>query len=567
MSNQSERIRTALRRNLETGQPAVPAADETHGDTATSSISVSAENFEALLQGINGKPVDQRPRPVEHASSISVSAEALQALMPGEEVAMPASASELAAEDAVAVAEQDRLETGPPEADVYAEGIPAPPVEPQAKPQVETTLPLLAARDRERVEKARLAAPGARVVGPARAAPPLVRPSMIPATARPIPSPSARPAASIPSLIVPSAPPGDSRKTMLMAGGAAVVVVLGLGAYFIWGRAGRPAAASTSQPILALQLAAESMGSGLVNVRWNPQSALVAKAQSGRLVIKEGDQQPRTVTLAQAELKTGHLLYQSPADKLEFRLETVEASGASTGETIAMVTPKNSASSAPGSPQPQPGTSQSFQPPAPAQPTVTAQTGFARPQAVAASPAGPTPPEAQPAPIPAPRTQPRAFTLPAQGAGPVEAARGGVILDAPGAVPGAVPGNAGLSLPSAGLPGAFPAPPPAAAPAPQAAQPRSGGDLQPAVLIRKVAPAYPPLAKAARIQGAVRFSATVGKDGHLLNVQVLGGHSALVQAATDAVKQWVYRPTMLNGEPVEVVTQLEVNFTLNDTGR
>ena len=87
--------------------------------------------------------------------------------------------------------------------------------------------------------------------------------------------------------------------------------------------------------------------------------------------------------------------------------------------------------------------------------------------------------------------------------------------------------------------------------------------MQAAALIKKVAPVYPALAKAARIQGSVRFSATVGKDGYLHNIQVLGGHSALVQAATDAVKQWVYRPTMLNGEAVEVVTQVEVNFTLN----
>jgi len=65
------------------------------------------------------------------------------------------------------------------------------------------------------------------------------------------------------------------------------------------------------------------------------------------------------------------------------------------------------------------------------------------------------------------------------------------------------------------------------------------------------------------IQGIVRFTATIGKDGTVQNLQLISGNRALVQAATDAVKQWLYRPTLLNGEPVEIVTQIDVNFTLN----
>jgi hypothetical protein len=122
---------------------------------------------------------------------------------------------------------------------------------------------------------------------------------------------------------------GTNQKRTLIAVAALAIVVLGLGTYFLRARKTGSAQAVAPPPILALQLGAETLGSGLVNVRWNPESALVTKAQSGRLVIKEGDQQPRTVTLAQGELKTGHLLYQSPADHLEFRLETVEPSGSS----------------------------------------------------------------------------------------------------------------------------------------------------------------------------------------------------------------------------------------------
>ena len=92
---------------------------------------------------------------------------------------------------------------------------------------------------------------------------------------------------------------------------------------------------------------------------------------------------------------------------------------------------------------------------------------------------------------------------------------------------------------------------------------RVGGNVQAANLIRKVTPVYPPLAKQARIQGTVRFTAIIGKDGTIQNLQLVSGHPLLVAAAQEAVKQWVYKPTLLNGEPVEVVTQIDVNFTLS----
>jgi TonB family protein len=93
---------------------------------------------------------------------------------------------------------------------------------------------------------------------------------------------------------------------------------------------------------------------------------------------------------------------------------------------------------------------------------------------------------------------------------------------------------------------------------------RVGGNVQAPNLIQKVDPVYPPLAVQARIQGTVHFTAIIGKDGRILNLQLIGGHPLLVQAAQDAVKQWVYKPTDLNGTPVEVVTQVDVQFTLPD---
>src|SRR5207248_6258828 len=82
-------------------------------------------------------------------------------------------------------------------------------------------------------------------------------------------------------------------------------------------------------------------------------------------------------------------------------------------------------------------------------------------------------------------------------------------------------------------------------------------------LIRKVQPTYPPLAETARIQGSVILNAVISKGGNIENLRVMSGHPMLVQSALDAVKQWKYRPYILNGEPVEVETTITVNFNLS----
>ena len=82
--------------------------------------------------------------------------------------------------------------------------------------------------------------------------------------------------------------------------------------------------------------------------------------------------------------------------------------------------------------------------------------------------------------------------------------------------------------------------------------------------MKKVSPAYPALARSLRIEGTVRFTATIRNDGAVQNVQLVSGHKMLIQSASDAVKQWIYRPAVLNGKPVEVTTQIDVKFTLNE---
>jgi periplasmic protein TonB len=83
------------------------------------------------------------------------------------------------------------------------------------------------------------------------------------------------------------------------------------------------------------------------------------------------------------------------------------------------------------------------------------------------------------------------------------------------------------------------------------------------LLIHQIRPAYPPIALTAHVQGEVILQAVIGKDGSIQNLRVVSGHPMLIKAAVDAVQQWRYRPYLLNGEPVEVETQVRVTFTIS----
>jgi len=91
---------------------------------------------------------------------------------------------------------------------------------------------------------------------------------------------------------------------------------------------------------------------------------------------------------------------------------------------------------------------------------------------------------------------------------------------------------------------------------------RVGEDAMRAVLVKKVAPIYPPLARQARIQGTVILRIVIDKSGNVFSVQLVSGHPMLSPAAMEAVRQWKYEPYLVNGEPVEVETNVQVNFKL-----
>jgi len=132
----------------------------------------------------------------------------------------------------------------------------------------------------------------------------------------------------------------------------------------------------------------------------------------------------------------------------------------------------------------------------------------------------------------------------------------GVVGGVPGGIPG---GSAGGVLGGiiGGVGSALP-PPPKATPS----RIRVGGNVQSASLIRQVTPLYPPIAKTAHISGTVVLHAVIAKDGTIEELTYVSGPQLLMKNAMDAVKQWRYRPTLLNGEPVEVDTTISVVFTL-----
>ena len=134
-------------------------------------------------------------------------------------------------------------------------------------------------------------------------------------------------------------------------------------------------------------------------------------------------------------------------------------------------------------------------------------------------------------------------------------ATGGVVGGVPGGVPGGQMG---------GVIGGIISSTPVAVPkvaTPQRVRVSQG--VSTGLLVHKVNPAYPPLARQARIQGSVLLQAEISKTGDIENLRLISGHPMLAPAAIEAVKQWKYRPYFLNGEPVEVDTQITVNFTLS----
>ncbi len=308
----------------------------------------------------------------------------------------------------------------------------------------------------------------------------------------------------------------------------------------------------------SLKLEVEPQGTGMINIKWNGASAAVEQAREGRLVIMERDQQPETIALAPEQLRIGHLSYGSTAESLGLRLEVVDRSGAIAKESVSLISPKNAVA-------------------LPAQPAVPIKEQATAPVAPI-SPSVKEKPESGQitrASAPQPRTATREFKPPSSQGRIVNDPGERAAIEAGSTLPAPPPPSAPSVnvIPSAirlldpidrlPAPQAKQAAPARPVESPASTPLKPGGNLQAGKLMKKVTPAYPAMAAAARIQGTVRFAAVIGKDGAVRNLKVLSGPQLLIQAATEAVKQWVYQPTLLNGQPMEVQTQIEIVFNLN----
>jgi periplasmic protein TonB len=186
---------------------------------------------------------------------------------------------------------------------------------------------------------------------------------------------------------------------------------------------------------------------------------------------------------------------------------------------------------------------------------------------VAPPPPPPPPPPAPPAPkvvihhvsmedlLKAPTVIPKTIQPVKDTPEPPQAA--GVVGGVPGGVPG---GSMGGVI--GGMVGAPPPPPP-----PKPAAPKRitvGGQVEESKKIYAPPPEYPQIAKMARVQGLVRLAAVISKDGTIQDLHLISGPPLLVNAAMQAVAKWRYQPTLLNGEPVDVDTEIDVNFTLQE---
>src|SRR5215510_8250976 len=193
------------------------------------------------------------------------------------------------------------------------------------------------------------------------------------------------------------------------------------------------------------------------------------------------------------------------------------------------------------------------------EPTSAVRAFFVEP----AAPPPPPPPPPPPAPKapttpktpPKPMTEAPRFTAPIEVPEKIKEEEGidlGVEGGVPGGVEGGVPGGV-----VGGVVGGLPdAPPPPAAV-------RVGGQIKEPKKLKSVPPAYPEIAKQARVQGVVILECTISPQGKVTDVKVLRGIPLLDAAAIEAVKQWVYTPTLLNGVPVPVIMTVTVNFRLS----
>jgi len=367
-----------------------------------------------------------------------------------------------------------------------------------------------------------------------------------------MPEPEKRETTDLADLVLPPLErPSRSHKMIWISGAAAIALVAASGALFYPGLRHKSTRVpvSTAQATAALSLRVERSAGELL-LSWNRDSDAIKNAARGMLSISDGDQH-ENVNLDLNQLKNGSIVYSPTGSDVSFQLSILGSNSAQTSsESVRILRTRPSPM-----PENQPAPQKAAAAPSRTESSTTAS------EKAQPAPAAPAPPE--PTLVADTQTKPvsklkqfHAESLsnrlrPATPADLPEAP-GLTAAAAPPAIPVAVPGlNATPALPTA-----LPRPS-----APVTASPKSGGQLQQAQLISSRPPDYPLVAKQAHVQGVVVVSAVVGVDGKVKSASAVSGPPLLQKAAVDAVRQWTYKPTMLNGAPVESETRVEVRFT------
>lgn len=319
----------------------------------------------------------------------------------------------------------------------------------------------------------------------------------------------------------------------------AIVGVAG-GAWYFYPGFHRAAHALASTPDNSpLDLRVEHSGPDLL-LTWNRDAAGIRNALHGVLSITDGDKHER-YDMDPGQLTQGSIVYSPISQDIQFQLEVTGKNNERTGSGNVRVLRR---------PSPLDDKTSNAKSTAPATPNAS-ESAPAQNQAAV---------EETPAEKPAAPTAPKRQFDSAELSKRLRPATQSDLLDAP--APN-VSGAPQAALPSANLSALAPAAPAApkqdtkAAPTPRA----SGGQITPAVLRYKRDPEYPKLAQQMGQRGVVELIATIGVDGRVKATKVVKGPPMLQKPAQDAVAQWVYQPTLLNGTPVESETHIQVNFS------
>ncbi len=326
----------------------------------------------------------------------------------------------------------------------------------------------------------------------------------------------------------------------------------------------------TGKDTSPLALRVERTGSELL-LTWNNDSSAIRNASRAVLSIVDGEQH-ENVDMDLAQLRNGRIEYLPVTGDVVFRMEVSGKDNAKTAsESVRVLRTR---------PSPMPPDSQTpaaqnpaAKPPTPnglpnASPNAPAGSNTAAPNTPAPNTAPPTTPstETEPAAVaqPSPAAPLRPFNTASLSARLRPVASDDIALpDAPTVGGGQSVAASDAALKLAGVsPTALPPAPRKgdASSAPKQSPAITGGDVQTAQLIYRKNPEYPALARSAGAKGTVELLATIGANGRVKSVKVMKGHPLLQKAAVDAVMQWQYRPTMLNGHPVETETSITLNF-------